>query len=448
MADNDQFRILVGGTSSNSGFAEIATADDGTEPIYVRQYTGVFSSLARTATLLDGSGNTSFPGTVTASTFSGSLSGNASTAYGLNVHTGRNNEANKVVRTDGSGYIQAGWINTDSGDNGTTAIDRVYASSDGYIRYYTPANFRQVLDVPTRTGGSASGNWGINITGSSATTTKVDVPDLRSVSLTPSYFGRSVAAAFMANSTDGLSDGGTYHSILQIQQWSDASGGGSHQLGFTDSNNIYHRGSSGALTSWSSWYKFLDSNNYNSYALPLSGGTLTGNLTMSGAGTGYTIIFGESTKSIGVEGYWMVYKGHNNEGHRFTTTDGSTSTERFTITSSGVTSTGNVTAYSDIKLKENIVTIDSPLNKVKELRGVYYNKKSDELKTRRIGVIAQEIQKILPEVVLTNIEKDEESTLSVDYGNITALLIEAIKEQQATIESLKDRILVLENTKN
>jgi hypothetical protein len=64
MADNDQFRILVGGTATNAGYVEIATADDGTEPIYVRQYTGVFSSLTRTATLLDGSGNTSFPGNV------------------------------------------------------------------------------------------------------------------------------------------------------------------------------------------------------------------------------------------------------------------------------------------------------------------------------------------------------------------------------------------------
>ena len=69
MGDNDQFRILVGATASNQGYVEIATADDGSEPIYVRQYTGVFSSLARTATLLDGSGNTSFPGSVTAGGF-------------------------------------------------------------------------------------------------------------------------------------------------------------------------------------------------------------------------------------------------------------------------------------------------------------------------------------------------------------------------------------------
>jgi hypothetical protein len=79
MAGNDQFRIRTGG-ASNAGYVEIATADDGTEPIYVRQYTGVFTSLARTATLLDGSGNTTFPGSVTANSFSGPLSGNATSA--------------------------------------------------------------------------------------------------------------------------------------------------------------------------------------------------------------------------------------------------------------------------------------------------------------------------------------------------------------------------------
>lgn len=61
MADTDLFRIRCGG-SSNQGWVEIATADDGTEPIYVRQYTGQFASITRTLTLLDGSGNTICPG--------------------------------------------------------------------------------------------------------------------------------------------------------------------------------------------------------------------------------------------------------------------------------------------------------------------------------------------------------------------------------------------------
>jgi hypothetical protein len=65
---------------------------------------------------------------------------------GLQLHTGRNNEANKVVRTDGSGYIQAGWINTTSGAT-TSTISRIYASNDAFVRYVTPATFRsQVTD--------------------------------------------------------------------------------------------------------------------------------------------------------------------------------------------------------------------------------------------------------------------------------------------------------------
>lgn len=61
------------------------------------------------------------------------------------LHTGRNNEADKIVRTDTSGYIQAGLINTTSSNMETTAINRIYCSNDGYIRYKTPANFFSTL---------------------------------------------------------------------------------------------------------------------------------------------------------------------------------------------------------------------------------------------------------------------------------------------------------------
>ncbi len=64
MADNDFFRIRCGGTATNAGWVELATADDGTEPIYVRQYTGTFATVTRTLTLLDGNGNTSLPGQI------------------------------------------------------------------------------------------------------------------------------------------------------------------------------------------------------------------------------------------------------------------------------------------------------------------------------------------------------------------------------------------------
>jgi hypothetical protein len=101
---------------------------------------------------------------------------------------------------------------------------------------------------------------------------------------------------------------------------------------------------------------------------------------------------------------------------------------------------GNVTAFSDARIKENVVTIDSALDKVLKLRGVYYNK-IDNLE-RRVGVIAQEIQAVLPEVV-RSISDTNPSTgqtqelLAVDYGNITGLLIEAVKELSAQVDALK-----------
>jgi hypothetical protein len=108
-----------------------------------------------------------------------------------------------------------------------------------------------------------------------------------------------------------------------------------------------------------------------------------------------------------------------------------------------ITATGNVTAYSDIKLKENIVTINSALEKTLGLRGVYYNRKSAP-ESKRVGVIAQEIQKVLPEVVISNIDSEtKEETLSVDYGNITALLIEAIKELNAKVQDLQNQLQLI-----
>lgn len=74
---NDYGRIAFGATGSNAGWMEIASCDDGNEPIYARQYTGVFTTVKRTATLLDANGNTVFPGTVTAPTFTGALNGTA-----------------------------------------------------------------------------------------------------------------------------------------------------------------------------------------------------------------------------------------------------------------------------------------------------------------------------------------------------------------------------------
>lgn len=104
------------------------------------------------------------------------------------------------------------------------------------------------------------------------------------------------------------------------------------------------------------------------------------------------------------------------------------------------TASGNVTAYSDVRAKENIITIDSPLDKIMKMRGVYYTRKDNPStqKQRQVGVIAQEVEEVLPEVVMT--DDSEEKKKSVAYGNIVALLIEGMKEQQKQIEAQQSTI--------
>ena len=92
-----------------------------------------------------------------------------------------------------------------------------------------------------------------------------------------------------------------------------------------------------------------------------------------------------------------------------------------------ITAGGDITAFSDERLKSDIETIDNALDKVMNMRGVSYTKQAE----KGIGVIAQEIEKVLPEVVTDGEYK------SVAYGNIVGVLIEAIKEQQKQIDELK-----------
>ena len=106
--------------------------------------------------------------------------------------------------------------------------------------------------------------------------------------------------------------------------------------------------------------------------------------------------------------------------------------------SGNVTATGNVTAYSDARLKTNVNTINDALSIVGKLRGVSFDwKESGE---HSIGVIAQEVEKVLPEVVLTQQVKDptgEREVKSVDYGKIVGVLINAINELKAEVDELK-----------
>ena len=190
--------------------------------------------------------------------------------------------------------------------------------------------------------------------------------------------------------------------------------------------------------------------------------TLNTNLNANYVG-GYTaarIIKGENNVwQVSDDGAQRIYFGTNSKtyyrapanGHEFR---GSAGTAIFSIDNDGnlsstgglgvtgdITASGTVTANSDERIKTNIKTIENALDKVSQLRGVEYDR--TDIENHQIGVIAQEVEKVLPEIV-----KDNENGLkSVAYGNLTAVLIEAIKELKGEISELKEKIAKLEGTK-
>ena len=120
---------------------------------------------------------------------------------------------------------------------------------------------------------------------------------------------------------------------------------------------------------------------------------------------------------------------HNNTDRARTTSSGFAVTGELTCTGN-MTSSNNVTAYSDIRLKSDIKTIDNALDKVSQMRGVTFIK-DGELSS---GVIAQEMEKVAPELVVDGEYK------SVAYGNTVGYLIEAIKELKGEVDELKTKL--------
>jgi hypothetical protein len=103
------------------------------------------------------------------------------------------------------------------------------------------------------------------------------------------------------------------------------------------------------------------------------------------------------------------------------------------ISTTGIITANTFNALSDGRVKENVEPIDQPLEIIKEVRGVTFNMKEDETKKRRIGVIAQELETILPDLV----SKDSSGMKSVNYLDMIGLLVESVKELTARVEQLE-----------
>ncbi len=159
--------------------------------------------------------------------------------------------------------------------------------------------------------------------------------------------------------------------------------------------------------------------------------TFTGSLTISGtrlsqtnSGIGFELGPGAGTGNTNRQGFFVgsgktLWFGANAGGGNMAL-DGS----------GNFTASGNVTAFSDIRLKTDLTRIADALAKVNQLNGYTYTR--TDTGERQTGVVAQEVQAVLPEAVLDNGE-----TLAVAYGNMVGLMVEAVKELAARVEMLE-----------
>jgi hypothetical protein len=177
------------------------------------------------------------------------------------------------------------------------------------------------------------------------------------------------------------------------------------------------------------------------------GGTVTTSGTINldvGAGTGIDV----AADAISVDVSDFMTNGSNNRVVTATGTDAMNAEANMTFDGStlavtgAITATGDITAFftSDRNLKQNIVNIENSLDKVSKLNGVYYNWTKEALEKnthlvdqKEVGVIAQDVEAVLPELVATR----EDGSKAVRYERLCAVLIESIKELKKEIDTLK-----------
>jgi len=356
----------------------------------------------------------------------------ATTLGGLNLHTGRNDDANKVVRTQGNGYCEFGWINTTSGAH-TSTVTKVYSTytTDGYIRYCTPNHLANSMTNVLHS--DAADTFSGDLTSSGSARILLKKTDNNVSDHIIFYNGTTRMGEIGCEDTTWLRINQETDKNIYTPRYIRADAGffvDGTTKGINGSGNFI----GGTIAGASDYGTLLRSNADDS-----ASGTITfnGRVNIRGhidlSDNEYLYFGSGDDVEMFCNGSHM-YMDLNSGIGNFYIRDGSTT--RFTFDDNGsFTASSNVTAYSDITLKKNIEVIPNALDKVMQLRGVTFDRKDIET-SRQSGVIAQEVEKVLPEVVATN----DEGIKSVAYGNMVGLLIEAIKEQQQQIDELKRKL--------
>ena len=145
------------------------------------------------------------------------------------------------------------------------------------------------------------------------------------------------------------------------------------------------------------------------------------NLEINGAGSNTLRI-----RATGSPNYWDIFQNYAGGDNAFTY-----------LYNGGVVAkvltSGAWQQLSDSDLKENITPLENPIEKIKAISGITFTWKNPEISPdEQVGVIAQEVEQVLPQAVSTN----DDGNKMISYASLIPLLIEAVKEQQKTIETL------------
>jgi len=265
----------------------------------------------------------------------------------------------------------------------------------------TLADARLPSGLPRLSGASFTGAVSVNGTGSAQLTTSGDIYAYRSGGTTGVIFLNSAGNRYLYN------DGSNYYLPGQGL--------------IVNGSTVLNTADAATITGTRNYTSSASVNTQG------QAGTLVAYGNQGSIGTNH------ATMSFHRPGYYAINMGLDND-NVFRIGGWSAGANRFQMDMSGnLTMAGNVTAFSDIRLKTNIQTIENALDKVMNMRGVSFERIDNGEKN--IGVIAQEIKEVLPEVVMQH--EGEDQFMSVSYGNIVGVLIEAIKELKAEIEVLK-----------
>jgi hypothetical protein len=352
-------------------------------------------------------------------------------------------------------YSQGGWNSSASFIGGSSAVPRTvrFGNEGGYdcvwIGETSTSWSYPVISIMDFAGGYSNGgvnnylgNWDITITQSIGTVGTTITPAIRFSDVTTA----SITATSINAPSGYVSNGnpwGTSNSAFFPNGITTAGGTnwiyGQTYIGNAPSNGDGHNFSTSGVGESTREYN-IGKNSGNNWGLGVyygNDGSGYGRIRFYQGGSNHSTIHsfcanwqsgslaGHSTGALNIEGQTGVTFGAWNIVDAYITRGGS-AWFRY-----------DVTAYSDSRVKTNVKVVDNAIEKIQAIRGVTFNRtdKTDTDK-RYAGVIAQEVLPILPEVVT----QDTEGMYSVSYGNMAALFIEAIKEQQKQIEELQNKL--------